>query len=219
MTRIAVIDDHKIVADGLELRAQADGRFSIVYGANVAELLSLDDETVASIDVVLLDLRLYDGSSVSGNVEALRQRGMTKIYAFSSGDDPYLLREAVRAGIDVLIPKSSGLDELHEYLTRIDLGAEPLSFEFAAAIDSDLLFDTSPLSPRQVETLTLYAKGMPLKSVARRIGVSENTADDYIRTVKKRYIASGREAGTKTELYQRGVEDGFIQAPGPRRLP
>lgn len=55
---------------------------------------------------------------------------------------------------------------------------------------------------------------MKLSSVARRLGVSEDTARTYLLRARHKYAAAGRAANTKTDLYIRAVEDGILPSPG-----
>ena len=49
-----------------------------------------------------------------------------------------------------------------------------------------------------------------MKSVACRLGVSPDTAKQYIDRVRLKYRKAGREATTKVDLYRRAVEDGHL---------
>ena len=70
------------------------------------------------------------------------------------------------------------------------------------------------LAPRESEALGLYATGLPLKSVARRMHLSEDTVKEYLDRVRRKYTRAGRPAYTKVDLYQRAVEDGYLPPPG-----
>ena len=69
------------------------------------------------------------------------------------------------------------------------------------------------LAPREAEALRMYASGLPMKSVARRMGISPETVKDYLMRVRRRYDEVGRPAATKTELYVRAMEDGLVNPP------
>ena len=69
------------------------------------------------------------------------------------------------------------------------------------------------LAPRETEAITLYAAGLPLKSVATRMGLSQETVKQYLNRCRAKYAAVGRPAQTKTELYRRAIEDGYLEAP------
>jgi FixJ family two-component response regulator len=61
--------------------------------------------------------------------------------------------------------------------------------------------------------LALYASGRGAKSVAFELGITENTVDDHLRRIRREYALLGRDAGTKVDLYQRGIEDGYLPPP------
>ena len=61
----------------------------------------------------------------------------------------------------------------------------------------------------------MYASGLGARDVATRLFISENTVNDHLRRIRSVYHQLGRPAATKVELYQRGLEDGYV--PVPRR--
>src|SRR5215470_18702678 len=79
--------------------------------------------------------------------------------------------------------------------------------------------DRPALSAQETRTLRLYATGMPIKSVARRLSISEETAKQYVRRVREKYAQANRAAPTKLDLYYRAVEDGHLPSPPSRGSP
>ncbi|MGH3408441.1 MAG: response regulator transcription factor [Streptosporangiaceae bacterium] len=75
--------------------------------------------------------------------------------------------------------------------------------------------DRPALSPQEARALRLYATGMPMKSVARRMMIGEETVKQYVGRVREKYSRAGRAAPTKMELYYRAVEDGYLPPPPP----
>ena len=59
----------------------------------------------------------------------------------------------------------------------------------------------------------MYAAGLPLKSVAKQMHVGQETARVYLLRVRAKYETLGRPAATKTDLYIRAIEDGFLPSP------
>jgi two-component system, NarL family, nitrate/nitrite response regulator NarL len=66
------------------------------------------------------------------------------------------------------------------------------------------------LSHQERRALQLYATGLPMKSVAKKMAISEETVKQYLGRVRQKYIVAGRAAPTKLELYHRAVEDGHL---------
>ena len=100
--RIGVVEDHAVAVAGLRQILSADPSLVIVAAAaTVADLLA--DTT--DLDLAILDLRLPDGSSPITNVEQLRNEGIETL-VFTSGDEPFLVRAAARAGVLGVVRRS-----------------------------------------------------------------------------------------------------------------
>ncbi|MGV9431750.1 helix-turn-helix transcriptional regulator, partial [Nocardia sp. NPDC003648] len=91
--------------------------------------------------------------------------------------------------------------------------------DWAAAIDGDPQLSDVGLSPRQEEVLMLYASGEKASRVARLTGLSEQTVNDYLGRIRQKYADAGRPAPTKTDLYKRAVEDGWLPVPERQQRP
>jgi DNA-binding NarL/FixJ family response regulator len=75
--------------------------------------------------------------------------------------------------------------------------------------------DVPNLSIQELSALRLYASGMKLDSVARRMNVSPATAKEYLDRVRAKYAQAHREVRTKSDMRRAAVEDGFLAAePG-----
>jgi len=218
MTRVALIDDHESVRLGLEAAcARADGMQVVFSGSSVTECLDWRRRTgEAPADVVVLDLTLGDGTTVTENVHALVGDG-SSIIIHSVADRPAAVREALAAGAAGIVSKSSPIDEVIVAVAAVASG-EPLNnVEWASAVDGDHAFADAQLSAREREVLRLYATGLPLKIVADRLGIAYSTAKENITRVRVKYVDVGRPAPTKVDLLRRAVEDGIltpIEDPG-----
>jgi two-component system response regulator DevR len=210
--RVALIDDHEIVARGFAgLFATLPEVQVVATVASVTELFELVGET--RVDLVILDLRLSDGSTVTSNVDRLRAAGIA-VLAFTGGDDAQLMRAAARGGVLGVVRKSEPTDVLLDAVTRAAAGETIASTEWAAALDGDPDLSDAGLSPREREVLSLYAAGAKAPLVASHTGLSELTVVDYIRRVRSKYERVGRPANTKIDLYKRALEDGILPVPG-----
>lgn len=211
--RVALIDDHEIVARGFAtLFATIPEILVVATVTTVTELLE-SRAAKACIDLVILDLRLSDGSTVTTNVDRLRAAG-AQVLAFTGGDDAQLMRFAARSGVLGVVRKSESVGVLLDAVTRAAAGETIASTEWAAALDGDPDLSDAGLSPREREVLSLYAAGAKAPLVASRTGLSELTVIDYIRRVRSKYERVGRPANTKIDLYIRALEDGILPIPG-----
>jgi DNA-binding NarL/FixJ family response regulator len=109
--------------------------------------------------------------------------------------------------IKASIAAAQGLD----YLTPT-LAALLVADQSAQADRSHLV---PRLRPQETRAFTLYASGLPMKAVARRLNVTHDTARGYVDRVREKYELVGRSARTKVQLYQRALADGFITLTPP----
>ncbi|MET7769950.1 response regulator transcription factor [Nocardia sp. NPDC005366] len=215
--RIGLVEDHESVAIGLAAMLSPEPDLDLVLTAGtVPELLAAVESGVATPDLVVLDLRLADGSSPEDNVRALRARGV-EVLVFTGADNAFLVRAAARAGVLGVVRKSEDVVTVVEAVRRAASGEQVVTTDWAAAIDGDPQLSDVGLSPRQEEVLTLYASGEKASRVARLTGLSEQTVNDYLGRIRQKYADAGRPAPTKTDLYKRAVEDGWL--PVPERHP
>lgn len=205
--RIGIIDDHPAIVLGMAAILNAQRGLSVVaVGQSVAELLALS----TSMDVVLLDLSLADGSRPMDNVAALR-RSKIQVIAFTSGERPQLIREASRAGAIGMIRKSERPDRIIAAVRGVLTGEVVATADWAAAIDADPELASAALSAREAEVLALYAAGETADRVASKLYISRDTVNDHIRRIRTKYAAVDRPARTKVDLYRRAIEDGLVQ--------
>lgn len=208
---VAVVDDHPIVRDGITAWvAVPDSGISVVAtAATVAALLAGAGRRA---DVVLLDLDLGDGTTAEQNVAAIRAAGPA-VLVLSASDRPAAVRDAMRAGARGYVLKHEEAAELRAAIRAVAAGTDWVSPRLARIFATDDAPDRPSLSTQETRTLRLYATGMPIKSVARRLGISEETAKQYVRRVREKYAQANRAAPTKLDLYHRAVEDGHLPSP------
>lgn len=212
--RIGVVEDHEAVVMGLEAMLAPDPSLAVCGSApTVSELLMQGLE----LDLAILDLRLADGSSPKTNVEELRTAGLETLI-FTGAENPYLVRLAAKAGVLGVVRKSETADVVVAAIVAAVAGQPVVTTEWAAAVDGDPQLAEVDLSPRQRDVLALYASGeKKADRVARLTGLTTHTVNDYLGRIRAKYADAGRPANTKTDLYKRAVEDGWLPVP-ERRL-
>jgi DNA-binding NarL/FixJ family response regulator len=211
MTRVALIDDHESVRLGLEAACVRSGSQQVVFsGSTVTEYLQWRRSSSAPpADVVVLDLTLGDGTTVTDNVSRIVLDG-SSVIIHSVADRPAAVREALAAGAAGIVSKSAPIDDVIAAVRTVSKG-EPLNnVEWASAVEGDRDFADAQLSARERDVLRLYAAGLPLKVVAERLGVAYSTAKENITRVRVKYVEVGRPAPTKVDLLRRAMEDGIL---------
>ncbi len=156
-----------------------------------------------SPDIALVDLGLPDGSGI----ELIRELAahhpachvvVTTIYA----DDQHLF-SALRAGAQGYLLKDQPRDKTVQALRGIAAGEPPLSASIARRLLR--VFGAEPpsaeaadkrLTPRETETLSLIAKGYKIAEVATALGITRNTAHEFVKSVYRKLKVSSRAEAT-----------------------
>ena len=173
-----------------------------------AATLAAGREAVAACapEIALIDLGLPDGSGIELIREIAAQHPqcqciVTTIYA----DDQHLF-PALRAGASGYLLKDQPRERLVSALLGIAGGEPPLSASIARRL-LRVFSDETParepvqqvrLTPRERETLTLIAKGFKIADVAETLGVTRNTAHEFVKNVyRKLKICNRAEAAVE----------------------
>lgn len=204
---IALVEDHALIAIGFrDLVSGVEDLRLVGVVESVAELGALGEH----LDLVVLDLRLSDGSQPEANVDAIHAMG-SHVLIYTGADDRKLIQSAARSGALGLIRKSASADALLEAIRTAADGREVFGTDWAAAIDADEVLADARLSAREQEVLSLYASGETANAVAQRTGLSRETVADYVSRIRRKYSDAGRPAVSRIDLYKRAIEDGIIE--------
>jgi two-component system, NarL family, uhpT operon response regulator UhpA len=212
LVRVAVVDDHESVRLGLRAAIQAQGFTFIDEAATVRELV--DKLAGRECDVVVLDLSLGDGSTITDNVKNIQATGAA-VLVHSIADRAAGVREALAAGAAGVIPKSAATSTVMAAIRSVARGDVLNNLEWASAIDADVEFAKAQLGRRERDVLNLYASGLPLRMVADQLGIAVSTAREYLDRIRVKYVEVGRPAPTKVDLLRRAVEDGILPELDP----
>ncbi|WP_010203493.1 response regulator transcription factor [Salinibacterium sp. PAMC 21357] len=204
---VAVVDDHESVRLGLKAAFIDEGYDFVLAAATVKELV--EGLNGREVDVVVLDLSLGDGSTVTDNVKNVQATG-SAVLVHSIADRVASVREALAAGAAGVIPKSSATKTVLAAAATVARGDVLNNLEWATAIDADRDFSKAQLGRREREILHLYASGLPLKLAAQQLGIGYSTAREYLDRIRVKYVEVGRPAPTKVDLLRRAVEDGIL---------
>lgn len=188
-----LIDDHPFMREGVaaalrELHADAQLRHAI-DGPQGLEWAEQAAAAGAGFAAALVDLHL-PGTSGLQVVEALRLRHPSlPLLVLSGSESPADVRQALAAGATGYCPKSSSYVTLVNALRLVMAGQvylPPLMLHAAPPehqLDAAAL--TGALTRRQLEVLSLVANGEPNKSVARLLGLEEQTVKGHLSAIFK----------------------------------
>ncbi|MFT4287299.1 response regulator transcription factor [Nocardioides sp.] len=208
MIRVATVDNHEIVRDGVvgRLAGSAPEIGVVSSTANVQELF---DSLAAGIevDVVLLDLHLQ-GCDSTAWIPTLVERGM-RVLLYTTEERPVPLRQAMRAGICGLVLKSDPAGAIVDAIWA----TEDEGFYCSGTLAHVLLTDEmilADLSPRQSEILRLLEEGLDYRAVASLLGFSEGALKTHLSRVRDKFRKIGVEPRNTHHIIRLARDQGHL---------
>ena len=177
--RILLVDDSELVRTGLRTLLSTEPGLSIVGEAGtVAAAVQACQRTQP--DVVLLDIRLPDGTGFDVCRQILKRLPETRVLILTSVVDPTLIDEAIRAGTHGYLLKEIDARGLVKAIFDVSAGKSILDPAVTARV-IQLVRDGSTatqdalaiLSPLERRVLALIAEGRTNKEVAIELGLAE----------------------------------------------
>jgi len=198
---ILIVDDHRIVREGLSLIIEREHDMKVVGTAATGEE-ALDALRHLQPSLILMDLNLPGMSGVE-TIRAVRQRNATVpivVLTMYEGDQD--IRRALDAGATTYLLKHSLSDDLVRVIRNVHAGEHPLPADVQARLDDTAARPT--LSKREVEVMELVLDGCRNKEIADSLSISQETVRVHLRTIFTKLDVHDRTAAVKVAL-RRGI--------------
>jgi DNA-binding NarL/FixJ family response regulator len=196
MLRIALADDHKLFAKGLEgLIEENEGFFVTGTFPNGKELLEFINEE--EVDVVLTDLNMpiIDGFGVLRHCK--KHHPNLKVIVLSMYDEEKIFKECMQLGADAFILKDADPDEL--IFTIIEVYEGRYLIDFKRVIQQanltpffDGFREKYRLSRRETQILKMISEGMLNKDIADTLSLSIQTIETHRKNIHQKLQVTSR---------------------------
>lgn len=179
--KIAVVDDHDLIREGLKLVLAGHGMTYIDDFSTSNALLS-ELDSGKNYDFFILDLELPDIDGII-LIDMIRKRDPNaKIIVSTIHDEIWTLRKLLAHDVDAIIYKSADGDEIIKAIDKIVEGHSYYCGEVRDAIE---IAEDKSLHPssRELEVLGYIAQGRTTKEIADRMFVSVNTVEAHRKSL------------------------------------
>lgn len=207
-TRLLLVEDHPIVVDGLRSALRSHPEVTIVgHGATLTEARELLGAVAA--DIVLLDLRLPDGSGLDLLRDARDRPGAPAFLILSSFLTPEYVSAAVALGAGGFLLKTAPVEEI---LSAISAIAERGHAFTPEQLRASRRASWTPLAPREHEIIEGTVRGRWNDELAADLGIAKKTVEAHVTRLLARFGLM-----TRTELAVHAERDLLLDLPtGPR---
>lgn len=202
--RLAIVDDHPVLRDGLASLLDREPDLAIVAtGATASDatrLLASPD-----IDVVVLDVRLGQASGFESLSDAMPDAPRPAVVVLTAFDYPQYAEAALRLGASAFVLKSAPINELLGAIRRAAAGGLTFSKRPGPAVS---------LTRRELEVIRLVSEGRSNDEIATALGMGPKTVETHLRKVFERH-----DIASRTELAARAIREGWLELPLPNASP
>ena len=205
MTRILVVDDQRLVREGLTaLLELVDDLQLVAVAEDGAQAIALVDEHRP--DVVLMDLRMPVMDGVEATRRIRRDHPDVEIVVLTTHADGDSILAALRAGARGYLTKDAGVAEIARAVAAAAAGQALLDPQVQVRLLQGLTADRSPgpLTERETEVLALIAGGLSNAEIAQRLVISTATVKSHINSIFAKTGARDRAQAVRW-AYQHGV--------------
>jgi two-component system, NarL family, response regulator DevR len=188
--RLVIVDDHEVVRIGLcAVLNLTPGMKVVGKGTRMEEAKKLCLRLKP--DLVLLDIRLPDGSGVDAAREILAKCPKTRVLFLTSFADDHTVLEAILAGAHGYILKDIASQALIRAIRTVAAGQALIdprltkhTLEWLKNMYNEPGQSKRPLlSPQEQRLLPLVAKGLTNKEIAQDLCLSEKTVKNYLANI------------------------------------
>jgi NarL family two-component system response regulator LiaR len=201
--RVLIADDHAIVRNGLAAVIGSDPGLELA-GQAVNGVQAVEKARALQPDVVLLDLIMPVKDGLSAIADIRRENPAARILVLTGYADDDKLFPAIKAGALGYMLKDTPREQLVEAIHNVAAGRVSLHPLIALKVmhelqqPSDLPPTTDPLTPRELDTIRLIARGLGNRQIAAELGVHERTVVKYVGSILEKLHLANR---TQAALY------------------
>ena len=202
--RVLIADDHPVVRAGLQGMLASQPDFELVgEAATGKEAVTLAAQLRP--DVVLMDLRMAEMDGAAATAQIQTQQPKTPVLVLTTYDTNADILRAIDAGATGYLLKDTPRDELFAAIRSVAQGKAVLAPTVATRLLRQRLTPAGEaLSARELEVLSLVARGASNKEIARSLHLSEATVKSHLIHLFGKLGVTDRTAAVTVAL-ERGL--------------
>ncbi len=182
MVNILLVDDHKIICQGIESLFSKISDYIVKISYN--SLDAIEKTKTYFLDVIVMDINMSTFDDIDIATQLKKICPEVKIVALSRSSDIYIVSEMFRAGADAFVLKNDSFEDLLQAVQTVLQGKEYISPQLSSQLARTYYKPAqTSLSHRETEILCLLALGNNVKTIAEDLCISPKTVESHRRNL------------------------------------
>lgn len=197
MINVMIVDDHKMIREGLRKILEFEGEIQVIEEADNGQECLKKLRSVRP-DIILLDINMPVMNGIETLQALKKKRKKYKVLMLTVHNEVEYLLKAVDIGIDGYILKDSDSNELKRAINTVYNGEKFIQPSLIPLLNSKLIArdldkeKVEKLSDREIEVLKLVSIGMFNKEIGKKLDISERTVKNHMSSIFKKIDCTDR---------------------------
>ena len=214
--RVVLVDDHDLLRRGMKTMLEADDDIEVVGEASDGTtIVQLIDDTLP--DVVLIDVVMPNKDGIVSTSEIKEAYPNLGVVVLSGHDEQQFVFDALKAGASGYLLKTAELDEVLATVRSVAKGQAKIDPDVASRVlkefqgyqKAEVSDVYQPLTPREREILQLMSEGLPNKTIATRLSISERTVTTHVANIYTKLQVNNRVSAIQEAMRRRILDLGI----------
>jgi DNA-binding NarL/FixJ family response regulator len=186
--KVIIADDNSFIREGMKIILTTYDEFDVIETVNDG-LEALEFCKTHDVDVALLDIRMPNMNGVEAT-KLITEQTKTKPLILTTFDDDEYILDAIKNGAKGYLLKNNDPERIREAIKSVYNGNTVMQEVVLDKIKSNLAgvkpefkIDTSQFTERELDIMTLIAKGLSNKEISKQLYISEGTIANYITSI------------------------------------
>ncbi|PIE43225.1 MAG: DNA-binding response regulator [Gammaproteobacteria bacterium] len=210
--RLLLVDDHKLLLDGLKEAIEQEKDLEMVAQADNGRK-ALAQVKQFKPDVVVMDISMPELNGIEATRQIIKQFPQQKILTLSMHADKHYVMGMLKAGVAGYVLKTNAFEELAFAVRQVASGNFYVSPEITGIVVNSALeqegaplsMQENELSSREIEVLQLLAEGKSNEDMAETLTISKRTIEIHRQNLRKKLGLN-----TIAELTKYAIKNGII---------
>ena len=207
--KVLLVDDHDLLRRGIRTMLETEGIDVVGEASDGTKVLEMVEDLMP--DVVLIDVIMPNKDGIEATREIKNALPHVGVVVLSGHDDQQFVFDALKAGASGYLLKTAELDEVVTTVRSVAAGegrldpvlAGKVLSEFQSYQKAEAADVYQPLTPREREILQLMSEGLPNKTIANRLSISERTVTTHVANIYAKLHVNNRVSAIQEAMRRR----------------